>query len=301
MDKIIAMTTFVQIAESGSLTKAAEVMDKSLPSVVRMLATLEEYLGVRLINRTTRKISLTKDGQHYLERCKRILNEIEDAEKELLAEHDEPIGTIRVTAPVLFGYRHVTPALIHFAQKYERVEMDLVLLNRVVNLVDEGFDVAIRIGELEDSSMIARKVGYVRRIVCASPKYLKEHGTPKLPEEISNYDCIRHTGIASSTHWNFVKNKKQQSVPVHGPMMCNDAAASIDACASGLGIGMFLSYQIAPLIKQKKLKLILTDFEPTPLPVSVVYPQPKFMATRVRVFVDWMTEELRKALNYNTQ
>lgn len=299
MDKIIAMTTFVQIIDSGSLTGAAEALDKSLPSVVRMLATLEEYLGVRLINRTTRKISLTKDGQHYLERCKRILNEIEDAEKELSAEHNEPIGTIRVTAPVLFGYRHVTPALIRFTQKYERVEMDLVLLNRVVNLIDEGFDAAIRIGELEDSSMIARQVGYVRRVVCASPKFLKKYGTPKLPKEISDFDCVRHTGIASSAHWNFIKNGKQQSVPVHGPMMCNDAAASVDACAAGLGLGMFLSYQVDPLVKQKKLKLILTDYEPPPLPVSVVYPQPKFMATRVRVFVDWMTEELRKVLSYN--
>ena len=180
MDKINAMTTFVQIVESGSLTGAAEALDKSLPSVVRMLATLEEYLGVRLINRTTRKISLTKDGQHYLERCKRILNEIEEAEKELSEEHNEPIGTIRVTAPVLFGYRHVNPAIIRFAQKYERVEMDLVLLNRVVNLIDEGFDAAIRIGELEDSSMIARPVGHVRRVVCASPKFLKKKRNSKI-------------------------------------------------------------------------------------------------------------------------
>ena len=136
-----------------------------------MLATLEGYLGIRLINRTTRRISLTKDGQHYLERCRRILNEIEDAEKELSAEHHEPLGTLRVTAPVLFGYRHVTPAVIRFAQQYGRVELDLVLLNRIVNLVDEGFDVAIRLGELEDSSMITIPVGQVRRVVCASPEF----------------------------------------------------------------------------------------------------------------------------------
>ena len=180
------------------------MLDKSLPSVVRMLATLEEYLGVRLINRTTRKISLTKDGQHYLERCRRILNEIEDAEKELSEEHNEPIGTLRVTAPVLFGYKHVTPALIRFAQKYERVEMDLVLLNRVVNLIDEGFDVAIRIGELEDSSMIARQVGNVRRTLFVQVQnFLKNMEHPKLPEEITSFNCVRHTGIASSAHWNF--------------------------------------------------------------------------------------------------
>ena len=289
------MNTFVKIVDSGSLTAAAESLSKSLPSVVRVLATLEGYLGIRLINRTTRRISLTKDGQHYLERCRRILNEIEDAEKELSAEHHEPLGTLRVTAPVLFGYRHVTPAVIRFAQQYGRVELDLVLLNRIVNLVDEGFDVAIRLGELEDSSMITIPVGQVRRVVCASPNLLKTIGMPKRPEDISTNNCIRHTGISSSKHWSFFYKGKQRSVPVHGPLVCNDAAASIDACAAGLGLGMFLSYQVEPLVKQKKLVLILTDYEPPPLPVSVVYPQPKFMATRVRVFVDWMTEELRKA------
>ena len=128
--------------------------------------------------------------------------------------------------------------------------------------------------------------------------FLKKNGTPKSPKDVSNYSCVRHTGISSPAHWNFIKNGKQQSVPVEGPLMCNDAAASIDACSAALGLGMFLSYQIEPEVSQKKLKIILNEFEPSPLPVSVVYPQPKFMATRVRVFVDWMTVELRKALKY---
>lgn len=299
MDKLIAMKTFVQIADSGSLTAAADAMDKSLPSIVRMLATLEEYLGIRLINRTTRKISLTREGQHYLERCRHILNEIDEAEVELSEEHEEPIGTLRVTAPVLFGRRHVNPAVISFAQRYERVEINLVLLDRIVNIVDEGFDAAIRIGELEDSSMIAVPVGHIRRIVCASPDYIKKVGSPKIPEDLTKANCTRHTGIGSTSHWTFYSGKKPQSVPIHGQIVCNHTAATVDSCAAGLGFGMFLSYQVDPLVKQNKLKLVLTDYEPPPLPVSIIYPQPKFMATRTRLFVDWMTENLRNVLDYN--
>lgn len=299
MDKLIAMKTFVQIADSGSLTAAAEVLDKSLPSVVRMLATLENHLSIRLVNRTTRKISLTREGQRYLERCRHILSEIGEAENELSEEHDEPIGTLRVTAPVLFGRRHVNPAIINFAHRHRQVEINLVLLDRIVNIVDEGFDVAIRIGELEDSSMIAVPVGNIRRIVCASPEYLEKNGVPSSPDQLSKFNCTRHTGIGSTSHWTFYDSKKPQSVAIHGQIICNDTAATVDTCLAGLGFGMFLSYQVAPFIKQNKLTYVLTDYEPDPYPVSIIYPQSKFLATRTRLFVDWMADYLRDILNYN--
>ena len=297
MDKLLAMSTFVQIVDSGSLTAAAEALDKSLPSIVRVLASLEDALGVRLLNRTTRKIALTDEGRQYLERCRQILFEIKDAELELSAQQSEPTGKLRVTSPMLFGQFHVTPLVTNFLKTFNQVEIDLLLLDRVVNLVDEGFDVAIRIGELEDSSLIAKRVGEVRRVVCASPTLIKSTSMPKHPNDLTKLQCTRHTGIASRDHWNFYENGKQKIVSINGPLVCNHAAATIQACAQGLGYGMFLSYQVASFVKSKQLKIILAEYEPAPLPVHIVFPQTKTIATRVRAFVDWMTVELRKILN----
>ncbi|MDH3639265.1 MAG: LysR substrate-binding domain-containing protein, partial [Gammaproteobacteria bacterium] len=168
----------------------------------------------------------------------------------------------------------------------------------LVNLVEEGVDVGIRIAHLEDSSMVAIPVGQIRRVVCASPKLLKKTGVPQRPEDVTGFDCVGFTGVASGATWNFSEQGRPLSVPVLGPFTCNHAVAAIDACAAGLGLGMFLSYQVESLIKQRKLRIVLQDFEPPPVPVSVVYSHAKLMSTRVRVFVDWMTQELRNALNH---
>ena len=173
MDKLLAMNTFVHIVEKGSLTAAAEALDKSLPSVVRTLAMLEEALDARLLNRSTRRIALTDEGRRYLERCRQILADIDEAEDELSSHQSEPRGHINVTAPVMFGKMHVAPAITAFLQRYERTQVDLQLLDRPVNLIEEGIDVAIRIGHLSESSMIAKPVGEIRRVLCASPDYLE--------------------------------------------------------------------------------------------------------------------------------
>jgi len=292
MDKLLAMATYVQIVDKGSLTAAAEALDKSLPSVVRTLAALEKSLDVQLLNRTTRRIALTDEGRQYLDRCRQILTNIDDAELELSAQQSEPSGHINVTAPVMFGKMHVSPAITSFLQRYDRVSVDLLLLDRVVNLVEEGIDVAFRIGHLGDSSLIAKSVGQIRRVVCASPEYLKKAGKIKRPEEISNRDCVRFTGLTSGSTWQFIDNGKPLSVQIKGAFGCNQAPAAIDACAAGLGIGMFLSYQIEPLVKKGKLKILLPDFEEPPMPVSLVFSHTKLMSTRKRVFVDWMSEVL---------
>ncbi|MDH3640060.1 MAG: LysR substrate-binding domain-containing protein, partial [Gammaproteobacteria bacterium] len=179
MDKLRAMTAFVQIVDRGSLTAAAVVLNKSLPSVVRTLATLEGALGVRLLNRTTRRIALTNEGQHYLARCRRILADIEEAELAVSAEQREPRGNLNITAPVLFGQMHVAPLVTSFLARFNQVHVELLLLDRLVNLVEEGVDVGIRIAHLEDSSMVAIPVGQIRRVVCASPKLLKKTGVPQ--------------------------------------------------------------------------------------------------------------------------
>ena len=293
MDKLRAMATFVQIVDRGSLTNAAESTGSSLPSVVRTLAALEESLGVRLLNRTTRRISLTEEGHHYLARCRSILAEIVEAETELSSQRQEPQGELRVTAPVLFGRLHVAPIVTRFVRQFKSTSVELLLLDRVVSLVEDGVDVAIRIGHLADSSLIAIPAGYIRRQVCASPKYLKERGIPQHPNDLIKHNCLRLTGLSSSALWNFYSKNRLTSVPVSGSFVCNQAAATIDACVDGLGVGTFLSYQVAPLVAQNKLELILVDYEPPPIPLSIVYPHAKLLSARVRVFAEWAMESLR--------
>ena len=293
MDKLHAMAVFVKIVEQGSLTMAAEQMGTSLPSVVRILAALEETLGVRLLNRTTRRIALTQEGRHYLARCRSILSEINEAEAELTSQRQEPSGELRVTAPVLFGRLHVTPLVTRYVRRFKNTHVELLLLDRVVNLVEEGIDVAIRIGHLVDSSLIAIPVGHIRRQVCASPKYLKERGMPKEPKDLLKHDCLRLTGLSPNAVWEFQHKGKALTIPVTGPFVCNQAAATIDACVDGLGISTFLSYQVAPLVAQKKLRVILEGYEPPPIPLSIVYPHAKLLSARVRVFSEWATESLR--------
>ncbi len=298
MDKLNAMATFVQIVNSGSLTAAAEVRGTSLPTVVRTLATLEQLLGVRLLNRTTRKITLTDEGRYYLEQCRRILSDIEDAELALTDQQSEPTGQLNITAPVMFGKIHVRPIVTRFMKQFDRINVALLLLDRTVNLIDEGIDVAIRIGHPGDSSLVARPVGEIRRVVCATPELLDKTGELKRPEDLGNNNCIRVTGLAPGPTWHFSKNGKQLTVPVTDTLVCNQIDAAIDACAEGIGFGVFLSYQVESLVRQGKLAYVLVDYEPPPMPVSVVYSQPRLMSTRVRVFVDLITQDLQQALQH---
>jgi len=299
MDKLLAMKTFVQIVERGSLTAAAEALDKSLPSVVRMLATLESSLDARLLNRTTRRMTLTDEGRHYLARCRQILADIEEAELELSAQQSEPSGHLNVTAPIMFGKMHVAPAITTFIQQHQRVGVDLQLLDRPVNLIEEGIDVAIRIDHLDDSSMIAKPVGEIRKVICASPGYLKKAGRPKRPEELSGHNCVRFTGLTAGTCWSFVEQGKPISIQINGAFGCNQVSATIDACVEGQGIGMFLCYQVDSLVKAGKLKILLPEFESPPMPVNIVYSHAKLISTRVRVFVEWMAQRLRQELENN--
>jgi len=296
MDKLLAMNTFVRIVDCGSLTDAAKALGKSLPSVVRMLAALESNLGVRLLNRTTRRISLTEEGRHYLEQCQRILADIEEAENALSAEQSEPQGKLTVSAPAQFGQMHVSPLVTDFIERYEKISVDLLLLDRVVNLVEEGVDVGIRIAHLDDSTMIAKPVGHIRRVVCASPELLKKTGPITHPKQLADHDCVRFTHITTGGQWQFLENNKQISVHVDGRYSSNQAAASIKACAAGAGFGMFLSYMIEPHLKSGELQVILQEFELPPVPVNVVYAHARLMSTRTRVFVDWMAKGLREVL-----
>jgi len=287
------MQTFVAILDHGSLTAAADSLGKALPTVVRSLATLEEDLGVRLLHRTTRRMSLTEEGRIYLERCRQILADIEDAEQALSNQQIAPRGELRITAPVLFGQLHVAPAVIRFLREYPEIKVELLLLDRVINMVEEGIDVGIRIAPLEDSSMIATRVGEVRRVICANPSLLERLGTPEHPRELAEFPCVHFQGLSTAPVWNFADGRKAISVPVDGPFTCNQAATAVATCAEGLGVGRFLSYQVESLVAEKKLTIVLQEFEPPPIPIQLVFAQSRLMTPRVRVFVDWMKEALR--------
>jgi DNA-binding transcriptional LysR family regulator len=296
MDKLAAMAAFVQIADRGSLTAAAAALDTSLSSVVRTLAALEAALGVRLLNRTTRRIALTADGREYLERCRRILADLEEAEQALGTTGQDPSGLLRVTAPVLFGQLHVAPTVRGFLARHRRMQVELVLLDRVVSLVEEGIDVAVRTGPLADSSMVAVPVGQLRRVMVASPALLQTAGVPEHPRALEALPCVRFTALMPGATWHFVADGRALAVDVHGQFACNQATACVDACVAGLGFGMFLSYQVRQPLAAQQLTQVLTAFAPPPLPVSLIFPHARLLSARVRAFVDFAAGELRQAL-----
>jgi DNA-binding transcriptional LysR family regulator len=294
VDKLSAMATFVRIVEKGSLTAAAAALDTSLPSVVRALASLERELGVRLLNRTTRRIHLTDEGTHYLERCRAILSAVQETEAAFTSDRAEPHGRLAVTASVLFGRRYIAPIVNDFLSRHPKVNAELLFVDRVVNLVEEGIDVAARIGRMPDSSLVAVPVGKVRRVICASPEYLRRRGTPRSPHDVREHSCVRHTGLAPRPDWHFRAGRRTVTVPLNAVISCNDIDSSLDACLSGRGLGLFLSYQTAPFRNEKRLRYVLEEFETEPLPVQVVYPQSRLVTGKVRAFVDECVSTLRR-------
>ncbi|HET9700812.1 MAG TPA: LysR family transcriptional regulator [Burkholderiales bacterium] len=301
MDKLRAMTAFVAIADRGSLTAAADVLGTSLPSVVRTLAALERELGARLFTRTTRRIALTEEGRDYLDRARRVLAQVEDAEAALSARHVIPQGRIVLTSSVMFGRLHVAPLLAEFLGAHPRVKAELLLLDRVANLLEEGMDLGVRIGHLADSSLVAIPVGETRRVICASPDYLRRAGMPAAPKDLAAHACIRFTGLAAGGEWEFREAGKPKRVGVDGPLVTNQVDAALDATTSGLGCGMFLCYQVRSALAQGTLRLLLANHEPPPLPIHVVYPQGRHMPSRVRALVDWLVPRLRQRLAPHTQ
>lgn len=297
VDKFQSMSVFVKIAEEGSLTAAAARLGKSLPAVVRILAVLEDHLQVRLFNRTTRRIALTEEGRIYLENCRKILTEVEEAEIALSQSQVEPHGTITLSAPIRFGELHVATSVMRFIEKYPRVHVNLLLHDRIVNLLDEGIDLAVRIAHLEDSTLIAKPVGEIRQVAVASPALLKKlGGVPQHPSELSDLPCVRSTSISSSPIWHFNQKGKQLDVQIDGSFLCNQVKTTVDACVTGVGFGLFFNYQVNEWVESGDLEIVLSDFEPPALPLSVVYPHTRLMAMRVRTLVDWLTGDLKHSL-----
>jgi DNA-binding transcriptional LysR family regulator len=282
MDKLRAMNSFVRIVDRGSLTAAATDLGVSLPSMVRTLAKLERELGATLLNRTTRRLHLTDDGRQYLERCRAILGQVQEAEATLNSRRASPSGRLAVTASALFGQRYIGPLMSEFLRRHPEVNGELLFVDRVVNLVEEGLDAAVRIGTLPDSSLVAIPLGKVRRVMCASPAYLRAKGIPRRLEDLREHRSVRVTGLT-----------QPRKVSMASVLTCNQAEAAIEACTGGLGIGSFVSYMVAPQVRAGRLKYVLEDFEAEPLPVNFLYPQSRQLSPTVRAFADLCAKKLR--------
>ena len=287
------MEVFVKIVEGGgSLTAAADELKMSVPSVVRSLAALERAVGVRLMNRTTRRSSLSDEGREYYERCKHVLAEVEDADAALSARRAEPKGRLRLTAPVMYGRLHVAPVVGEFMAKYPALEVELLLLDHVVDLVEEGIGAGLRIGQLPESTLVAVPVGETRRVTCAAPSYLKRAGILKVPADLGTRATIAFTGLTGASEWSFA-GKPAVRIPIRPALRTNQFDVAIDACLRGLGVGQFLCYQVSALLEAGKLKRVLDAFEPAPSPIHVVYPHARLLSPNVRAFVDFAVTRLR--------
>ncbi len=292
MDRCQAMRVFVKVAETGSFADAARQLNMSPPVVTRAVAALEEMIGTRLLTRTTRSVKLTEAGSRYFEDCRRILADISEAEAIAAGAHATPTGTLIITASMLFGHMYVLPILTDFLSQYPGVVVRSLFLDRVTNMVDEGIDVAVRIGHLPDSGYSAIRVGAVRRVICGAPAYFEKNGVPKAPADLTHHNIVATTAAWTSLDWRFGRDQKT-SVTVHPRLLCNTNEAAIAAAISGWGLTRVLSYQIGPALVAGDLQTVLSEFEEEPLPIHLVHPAGRHAAAKVRSFIDFAVDRLR--------
>jgi DNA-binding transcriptional LysR family regulator len=297
MDRLEAMSILLAVVAAGSLSAAARGLGTPLATVSRKVSELERHLGTRLLNRSSRRIALTEAGRSYVAACKCILEEVEEAERSASGEYSAPKGDLIITAPIVFGRVHVLPIVVEFLAAYPEIDVRIMLADRVANILEEDVDLAIRIGDLPDSSLVAARVGSIRRVICGSPAYFAERGVPRSPGELGTHHCITFEGLMSPRAWTFTIGKSDVSVPIRSRLIVNTAEAAIDAATGGLGITRVLSYQIANAIRAGTLAVALQEFEPTPWPVSLVYAGQGLLPLKLRAFLDFAAPRLKARLS----
>ena len=296
MDRIDAMTVVVAVGEAGSLSAAARRLRMPLPTVSRRLSDLEAHLNTRLFNRSTRHLTPTEPGQAYLQACKRILEDVSETERAAAGEFSTPKGDLLISAPIVFGRLHVLPLIIAFLKTYPEVRVRFVQSDRQVNLLEDHVDLAVRIGELADSQLIATRCGSTRRVVCASPDYYASAGTLRNPAELARHSLIAFETLGSADSWIFRANGSDLSVPIRPRLIVNTAEAAIDAALAGAGFTRVLSYQVEPALAAGTLVSALKRFEPPAVPVSLVYSNQRRLPLKVRAFLDFAAPRLRERL-----
>jgi DNA-binding transcriptional LysR family regulator len=298
MDRLEAMEMLIEAVDAGSLSAAARKRNVPLPTLSRKISDLEERLGVKLLARTTRSLNLTDAGAAYLTASKRILEQVEEAERSAMGEYTAPRGDLILTAPILFGRRYVLPVVSAFLAQYHEINVRLVLSDRNVHLVDDHIDMAVRIGELPDSALMATKVGIMRHVVLAAPSFLAAHGTPRTPEDLVGLPCVTHDFTAPTTSWPFKagSGSAPRMIAIASRLSVTTAEAAIDAAATGVGVTRLLSYQIEDVVRSGDLVPILTDFELDAYPVNLMHAGRGLLPLKMRSFLDFAAPRLREAL-----
>ncbi len=294
MDRLHLLTVFIAVADSQGFASAARQLELSPPAVTRAIAALEASLGVRLLTRTTRRVRLTEAGERYVEDCRRILGELAEADASASGQQATPRGRLAVTAPAVFGRRFVTPLVVDYLQRYPEVAATCWFVDRVVDLVDEGVDVGVRLGHLPDSTLQAVRVGEVRRVVCASPAYLRAHGTPRLPADLATHAIVSASAVTRATSWRLGGPRQQPiDVPLQPRLVVSTNDAAVAAAEAGFGIARLMSYQVAEAVRAGRLRLLLAGYEEAPLPVHLVHREGRHASAKARSFLDLAIQRLR--------
>lgn len=289
MDRFEAMQVFCKVVEVGSFAGAAERLGMSTSAVSRQVAQLETLIDARLLNRTTRRISLTENGSAYYERCLQLLADLEETEEMVGRNTASPRGTLRLTAPISFGASHLAPALGEFARLYPAMKFDVVLADRTIDLIEEGLDLAIRIGNLGSQNLVARRIGEAQGLICASPDYLARRGTPQVPEDLAEHDCLTYAYAAENNLWSFERQgESPRKVRVNGTVHANNGTVLGELAAAGLGISRGPDFILGPLVNDGRLQTIMHDWPTPALPIFAVYPSRKHLSAKVRSFVSFM-------------
>jgi len=299
VDRLHLINVFAAVVDANGFAGAARKLNISPPAVTRAITELESHLGVRLLTRTTRVVRVTDAGARYVEDCRRILAELAEADESVSGMHSAPRGRLTITGPVLFGALYVTPIVTEYLQRYPEVSASCWFLDRVVNMMDEGVDIAVRIGELPDSSMQAIRVGKVRRVICAAPSYLARHGIPQHPDELAAHTIISASGVTPIPEWRLLENGAQRIIKVQPRMVTTTNDSAIAAAVSGFGLSRLMSYQVAEHLREGRLKIVLSEFEAAPLPVHLVHREGRHASQKARAFLDLAIERLRASTALN--
>ncbi|RXT35333.1 LysR family transcriptional regulator [Bradyrhizobium betae] len=296
MDRLEAMSVIIAVTETGSFSAASRRLNIPVATVSRTVAELESRLAAQLFQRSSRRTALTDAGRSYIDACKRIVEQVEEAEREVSGEYRTPKGDLAVTSPWGLGHMHLLPIALGFMDAFPEIAVRLVMTDRIVDTVEENIDVSVRIGNLPDSNMIATRVGSVRFVLCASPGYVAKRGEPKAPGDLAAHDCIGIDSLAAQRAWKFVTDGREIAVPIRSRLTVSDSEAAIEAAVAGAGITRVMSYKMEAARRAGKLVIMLDQFEQAPWPVHVVYQERKPMPLKLRAFIDWVIPRLKAQL-----
>ncbi|MBX9588084.1 MAG: LysR family transcriptional regulator [Hyphomonadaceae bacterium] len=292
MDLLAQMRTFVRVVEARSFTAVAMQQNTTQPTISRQVAALEEHLGARLLTRTTRALTLTDDGRAFYDYALRALEAVGEAENAVGRRRAKPSGTLRLAVPVVFGRLHIVPRLARFMARYPDVAIDLTMSDSFTDLIEQGVDLAVRVGDVTDQHLVARRIGTVRRLTLASPSYLKRHGTPRTPADLARHDCIVYTRLATGNRWHFESRKGPVVVEVSGRFRADNSEAVREGVLAGLGVAVIPAFAFTREISQARAHVLLKSFEPKPLPLNAIYPSRRYLPPRARVMIDFLAREM---------